>query len=215
LIGEYDNGGALIAGYTHGPGIDDVISMKRGGDSHYYFKDALGSITSLSDSSETTLNNYEYDAFGSVFSKTELVVNPYGFTGRVLDNESGLMYYRMRYYDPAIGRFITADPIRFQGGINFYTYCLNDPVNLTDPLGLLSCDGTWKRMGSARIAMWYCRCYWLCVPCDGTTPIWDGNYRTLPSTIGTMICQGRGGLESGDTCLCKKPGPEKDCDECP
>jgi len=136
LIGEYDNGGALIAGYTHGPGIDDVISMRRGGDSYYYFKDGLGSITSLGDGSETTVNNYEYDAFGSVFSKTELVVNPYGFTGRVLDNESGLMYYRMRYYDPGIGRFITADPIRFQGGINFYTYCLNNPIKHLDPFGL-------------------------------------------------------------------------------
>ena len=152
VIGEYDDGGALIAGYTHGPGIDDVISMRRGGDSYYYFKDVLGSITSLSGSSETTVNNYEYDAFGSVFSKTELVVNPYGFTGRVLDNESKLMYYRMRYYDPGIGRFITADPIRFQGGINFYTYCLNDPINFFDPSGEKSyaeCyqeykDCTWK-----------------------------------------------------------------------
>jgi len=138
LIAEYDGGGALVAGYTHGPGIDDVISMRRGGDSYYYFKDALGSITSLNDSSETTVNNYEYDAFGSVFSKTELAVNPYGFTGRLLDNESGLMYYRIRYYDANVGRFINEDPIGLLGGINLYGYCLNNPVNYVDPEGKIA-----------------------------------------------------------------------------
>jgi len=46
------------------------------------------------------------------------------------------MYYRARYYDASIGRFISADPIGFIGGINFYAYCLNDPINLIDPDGL-------------------------------------------------------------------------------
>ena len=43
------------------------------------------------------------------------------------------MYYRARYYDPELGRFITSDPIGFWGGINFYAYCLNNPVNWVDP----------------------------------------------------------------------------------
>jgi RHS repeat-associated protein len=47
-------------------------------------------------------------------------------------------YYRARYYDPSIGRFISEDPIQFRGGINFYAYVRNNPVNLTDPFGL--CD---------------------------------------------------------------------------
>ena len=155
VIGEYDGGGALIAGYTHGPGIDDIVSMRRGDSSYYYFKDGLGTITSLADNTEGVVNTYEYDAFGSVFSKTEPVVNPYGFTGRVLDNESGLMYYRMRYYDPGIGRFITADPIRFQGGINFYTYVKNNPINCIDPDGL-RIPGAFKAIGWGllRISKW-------------------------------------------------------------
>jgi RHS repeat-associated protein len=60
----------------------------------------------------------------------------YGFTGRHWDASSGLYYYRERYYDPAMGRFISEDPIGFWGGSNFYAYVRNNPVLLVDPLGL-------------------------------------------------------------------------------
>ena len=54
-------------------------------------------------------------------------------------NYDSTIYYRARYYDPTIGRFISEDPTQFAGsGTNFYAYVDNDPVNLTDPLGL--CD---------------------------------------------------------------------------
>ena len=69
---------------------------------------------------------------------TETVTNPYGFTGRVLDNESGLMYYRARYYDTNVGRFINEDPIGLLGGMNLYVYCLNNPVNWVDPEGKIT-----------------------------------------------------------------------------
>lgn len=68
-------------------------------------------------------------------------------------------------------------------------------------------------MGSSRIAMWYCFCYWLCVPCDSPV-IWSGDYRSLPSTKGQYIFQGGGDPERGDRCFCKKPGSEKECDKC-
>jgi RHS repeat-associated protein len=58
------------------------------------------------------------------------------FTGREWDPEIGLYYYRARYYDPKVGRFISGDPIRFTGGINFYAYAAGNPVDLVDPLGL-------------------------------------------------------------------------------
>jgi RHS repeat-associated protein len=60
-----------------------------------------------------------------------------GFTGREPD-EMGLIYYRARYYDPAVGRFTQRDPIGLQGGINQYAYVNNNPINYTDPLGLMA-----------------------------------------------------------------------------
>jgi RHS repeat-associated protein len=53
-------------------------------------------------------------------------------------DESGLVYARNRYYSPGLGRFISEDPIGFGGGANFYAYCGNDPINFTDPLGLMA-----------------------------------------------------------------------------
>lgn len=143
VIAEYDGSGFGAASYTHGFGVDEIISMRRGGSSYFYLKDGLGSVTSLTASSETVVNTYEYDAFGNILSKIEAVDNPYGYTGRRLDDESGLMYYRARYYDPTIGRFINIDPIEFSGGINFYTYVLNNPINLVDPAGLACGPGNW------------------------------------------------------------------------
>jgi len=63
-------------------------------------------------------------------------VNPFQYTARESDPETGLYYYRARYYDPAAGRFLSEDPIRFFGGHNFYRYVRNGPTDFRDPLGL-------------------------------------------------------------------------------
>jgi len=63
--------------------------------------------------------------------------NPYMFTGRRYDEETGLYYYRARYYKPEIGRFLNPDPIGYYAGLNLYTYCGNNPLNWIDPWGLL------------------------------------------------------------------------------
>jgi len=95
--------------------------------------DALGSVAKTTNSAGTVLTTRRYDAFGNL----ELgATSGYAFTGREWDSEVGLYYYRARYYDPKIGRFLSEDPIGFDGGINFYAYVGNDPTDLTDPLGL-------------------------------------------------------------------------------
>jgi len=67
---------------------------------------------------------------------SSLTGNPFMFTGREYDSETGLYFYRARYYDPAIGRFISEDPIGFEGGdLNLYAYVRNNPVNFSDPTG--------------------------------------------------------------------------------
>jgi RHS repeat-associated protein len=62
--------------------------------------------------------------------------NPFRYTARELDSETGLYYYRARYYEPSIGRFLSEDPLRFGGGAHFFKYAKNIPVDLVDPYGL-------------------------------------------------------------------------------
>jgi RHS repeat-associated protein len=80
---------------------------------------------------------YSYEPFGNTTSSGLSVSNPAQYTGRENDG-TGLYYYRARYYDPVLGRFVSEDPIGFLGGSNFYRYVSNDPSDLIDPFGLAS-----------------------------------------------------------------------------
>jgi RHS repeat-associated protein len=79
---------------------------------------------------------YTYDSFGKLTASTGSLVNPFQYTARESDTETGLYYYRARYYDSSAGRFLSEDPFRFQAsGSNFYSYTFNSPVNFNDPTG--------------------------------------------------------------------------------
>ena len=80
-----------------------------------------------------TLAQYTYDPFGNT-TVTGSSANPYQYTGRENDG-TGLDYYRGRYYNPSLGRFISEDPIGFGGGINLYAYVGNSPLSFRDPFG--------------------------------------------------------------------------------
>ena len=136
IIAEYDADGNLIASYVHGQGIDEPISMTRGSSTYYYTFDGLGTVSELTDSGQAVVESYKYDAFGKL-ETPPATGNPYTYTAREYDPESGLYFYRARYYDAVIGRFITPDPLWFRSsGIKFYVYVNNNPVNLVDPQGL-------------------------------------------------------------------------------
>jgi len=135
LIEEADSGGNLVARYVFGPGTDEPIAAYRGA-WEFYQADGLGSVTSLSTSTGVVSDSFVYDSFGNVTSSTGSFVQPFRYTGREWDGETGLYYYRARYYDPQIGRFLSEDPIGFHGGSNFYAYVGNNPTNRIDPLGL-------------------------------------------------------------------------------
>ena len=108
----------------------------RSGTTSYYEADGLGSITSLSNSGGSLANTYTYDSFGQLTASTGSLTNPFRYTGREFDSETGLHYYRARYYDTSIGRFLQEDPLGFSGGRNFYFYVGNAATNYIDPLGL-------------------------------------------------------------------------------
>ena len=134
---ETDGVGAITAEYTHGSGIDEPLAMRRAGQNYYYHVNGLGSVTALTDSTKIVVQSYVYDSFGQIISQTGSIQNPYTYTGREYDEETGMYYYRARYYDANMGRFINEDPIGFLGGdVNLYAYVGNNPVNWIDPLGL-------------------------------------------------------------------------------
>ncbi|GEM_PF-6641339 len=109
--------------------------MTRNSSTYYFTSDVLGSVSELTDSGQNIAEAYKYDSFGNL-QIPPTTGNPYTYISREYDSETGLYYYRMRYYDSTIGRFITADPIGFLGGENFYSYVLNNPINFFDPVGL-------------------------------------------------------------------------------
>ena len=136
---ELGGGGSLLAYYTQGAGLDQPLAMTGSGGTYFYHADGLGSITSLTDGSGQLAATYVYDSFGKVTASTGAIENPFQYTGRELDSETGLYYYRARYYDPQVGRFLGEDPARFAGDkANFYTYVGNNSANHTDPTGLWS-----------------------------------------------------------------------------
>ncbi|MBU4488543.1 MAG: hypothetical protein KKI13_05705 [Candidatus Omnitrophica bacterium] len=134
-ICETDSAGSITAKYIYGIGIDEPILIEIGGETYYYHFDSLGSVVNLTNSSATVVESYSYDIYGKP-AGASTIGNPYMFTGRNYDAETGLYYYRARYYDTRLGRFLQADPIKYLGGINVYSYCKDNPINWIDPFGL-------------------------------------------------------------------------------
>ncbi len=110
--------------------------MYRGGAGYAYHADGLGSIVGLTDANGNVAASYTYDSFGNLTASTGTVTNPYRYTAREFDTETGMYYYRARYYLQGVGRFASEDRIQFIGGIDLYTYVSNNPARLIDPLGL-------------------------------------------------------------------------------
>ncbi len=120
--------------------IDEPFLRLSSGSVETYHVDGLGSVIGLTDSNGMKKASYTYDPFGNT-STTGATDNVFQFTGREND-ETGLYYYRARYYAPGIQRFISEDPLEFSAGdTNLYTYVWNSPVNFADPSGLLVAPG--------------------------------------------------------------------------
>lgn len=155
VIEERINGDIVDATYVYGSNIDEVLTMHREDAHFFYHEDGLGSITQITNENGWVLEQIEYDAFGKPtfydanFTQlnTSAVKNPYLFTGRRFDNETGLYFFRSRYYSTKFGRFVQRDPLGFVDGLSLYNYVWGNPVNWVDPLGLLKspCDKPlWK-----------------------------------------------------------------------
>ncbi|PXZ08195.1 type IV secretion protein Rhs, partial [Gilliamella apicola] len=118
---------------------------------YWYQNDQLGTPIGLTDGFGETLYECQYNGYGQIIDETYHEVgnraipdNPLRFQGQYYDEETGLHYNLNRYYDPFVGRYITQDPIKLIGGLNFYQYCQN-PVNWVDPLGFKNIPGCGKQ----------------------------------------------------------------------
>jgi RHS repeat-associated protein len=137
LIEETNSSGGVVARYSQTQNIDEPLAMLRAGATSYFHADGLGSVTSLSNAAGSIANTYTYDSFGKLTASTGSLVNPFQYTARESDTETGLYYYRARYYDQSQGRLISEDPIRFvSGDANFYRYVRGSTPQFRDPWGL-------------------------------------------------------------------------------
>src|SRR5207253_5057890 len=119
----------------NGPGIDNHLRQTAATTGiSYFLPDHLGSISALTDASGSVVEQSSYDSFGLSAGSAR---TRYGYTGRERDQDTGMLYYRARFYDSQIGRFISEDPKLFGGkDVNLYAYLRNNPTNFIDPTGL-------------------------------------------------------------------------------
>jgi RHS repeat-associated protein len=144
-IEEVNASGSIVARYTQGRNVDEPLAESRSSATSFYEGDGLGSITSLTNSSGSIANAYTYDSFGTATASSGSIINSIRYTGREFDGETGLYYYRSRYLDPSVGRFLSEDNAGFAAGTDFYQYVANNPTQWTDPFGL--CPPNNKKCG--------------------------------------------------------------------
>lgn len=144
-IEERNNADQMERQYVYGRWIDELLELTTGGQSFFYHDNSIGSIVALTNGLGQVQERYRYEAYGEItilasdgatILPASTVSNPFGFTGRRLDAESGLYYYRARFYDPGQGRFLQRDPKGYVDGMGLYEYVTSNPVNFVDPFGM-------------------------------------------------------------------------------
>ncbi|WP_251862294.1 DNRLRE domain-containing protein [Clostridium sp. Marseille-Q2269] len=141
----YNNDGEEEEIYYTYDGDDRLVSLNFRGQEYYYIRNAENDIIALSDATGKVVVSYTYDSWGKLLGiEGELkdtlgVKNPYRYKGYRYDNETGLYYLKSRYYNPDLGRFISADAMAGKTGEilshNLFAYCGNNPVNAIDEDG--------------------------------------------------------------------------------
>ncbi|MBI5056236.1 MAG: choice-of-anchor D domain-containing protein [Nitrospirae bacterium] len=137
LLAEADGSNNITSYYIYGAGL--LARVTPANQVYTYHFNAVGSTIAMSNSSQAVVNKYAYDPFGKILNQVEAIPQPLKFVGQhgVMTEPNGMYYMRARYYDPEVGRFISEDPIGFEGGdTNLMAYVGNNPILLIDSEGL-------------------------------------------------------------------------------
>ena len=134
IVAKYESG-TLARKLVYGPEIDEPLMMFVGENRYFYHANELGSVLALSNASGALAETYLYSPYGELGFGGALG-NPYLYTGRRHDPETGLYYYRPRMYSATQRRFLQPDPIGYAGGLKMCAYVGNNPVMFMDPWGL-------------------------------------------------------------------------------
>jgi len=148
LLAEVGTSGSLVRDYVWGldlsgtmtgaGGVGGLLMTSISGTNCFAAYDGNGNITALINATDKSLAaRYEYSPYGELIRSTGLMArqNPFRFSTKYWDDESGLVYYNYRYYSPSIGRWISRDPSGESGGINLLGFVGNRPINVFDRNG--------------------------------------------------------------------------------
>jgi RHS repeat-associated protein len=140
---ETNAAGIAVARYTSTRNVDEPLAMLRSGATSYYQTDALGTITSLSNGAGALAQTYTFDSFGNQTASSGSLTNSFRYTAREFDTETNLMYFRARYYEQSIGRFLSEDPMAYASRSSMYGYVGGSPITYSDPSGNTRIYGNW------------------------------------------------------------------------
>lgn len=138
IAGEMDSNGNLISRFVYASKAHVPDYMIKNGVNYKLITDQIGSVRLVVNSaSGEIMQHISYDEFGNVLEDTSPRFQPFAFAGGLYDQDTKLVHFGARDYDPETGRWISKDPILFAGGdTNLFGYVANDPVNWVDPSGL-------------------------------------------------------------------------------